>query len=225
MIFRCESWVMGLLPSSSGYFNVQYSNGQRYLLPSIWDESASACTVYPTSFLIMSTLSPNNYGLNQAGWETTIGSYINMWNNNPAKPGDNSLFHFTASGAIVTYHGKLCLDSNPTAGQIVQQNLCNGLANQKWVYNPTDKSIRPFSNQNLCVSVENGAINNGARPILNTCSSSAAAGQGWLFVAAKPVTVMSFAAQSYGLNQYAGNTANGFHIGSKFIDDCEKLPF
>ncbi len=107
-----------------------------------------------------------------------------MWTNNPNAPGGNSIFEFTWDKQIIVRNGRVCLDipwGNYASGQMVQQYLCNGNANQRWFYNPSDYTIRVDSDPRFCLTIINQATWSYAGVMISTCNNTAQ--QKW-----KPVT-------------------------------------
>jgi len=106
----------------------------------------------------------------------------------------------------------MCIDAinSPGVGGAVALSSCSGSESQKWLYDGTN--LKPKYNPNLCLSVSGGNLGDGAKIVVNSCSTS---------------SVMSWVPYSFAKNQvtlkhsgaYTGSLTNIFRcpMGSKII--------
>ena len=81
-----------------------------------------------------------------------------------------------------TYNTNKCIDdygSSTSNGNNIQTYSCTGNSNQKWFFNPSDRTIRSMLNPLKCVDLSQSNTNNGTNIQLYDCNGSDA--QHWVY--------------------------------------------
>lgn len=121
----------------------------------------------------------DNFCMDQNNGNTAVPLPLNMWDCNGG--GSNQQIKLNRQ-TITIASGNLCIEyaGSGGAGAIVQQNSCNGSSpNQQWNFNAGDGSIRPQSDNNLCMDVTGNNNSNGATIMIFACNGGT--NQKWTF--------------------------------------------
>jgi len=123
---NCEAWTIGTQTSGSNQYNVQFSNGNRYLLPSVWSFDKQVCAISTST-----TCSSSSYACNKAV-DTPFRQCSNgAWINQSCGPGTVCLQSSTTTTTCVNGSPGGGGSSTPSSGSSCTSALygkytCNG---------------------------------------------------------------------------------------------------
>jgi len=175
---KCEAVIPYLQTTLSGAsFNTDI-NGNKHILPALWDFETSSCKVTESSRIrgLRSSLKSNFCLTTFKADGSTLNALAKM--NDCVEKNSRQYFrHDPTTNQIKFIANGLCLGvSGSGQGATLQQQACTGASNQKWNLDTTTQLLKPF-NSNLCAQASSST--NGATVTLQTCNGSLS--QKWFF--------------------------------------------